>query len=91
MPRSIARAYLATAGIQGLLEGERRSLTVRELDQHRSSKRQEGLGWIPVEDGLCLVGGPVRSDCGVEGRLSSVFELVSERSRWEILQWRNLN
>jgi hypothetical protein len=50
-------------------------LAVRELDQHRSSERQEGLGWIPIEDGLCLIEGPVRSDGGVKGRLSSVVVL----------------
>ena len=42
-------------GVQGLLGSERRSLAIRELDQHRGSKGQEGLGRVLVKDGLGLV------------------------------------
>ena len=65
-------------GVQGLLGSERRSLAIRELDHHCGSKGQESLGRVLVEDGLSLVEGPVRSDGGVEGRLSCVVELVGD-------------
>ncbi len=63
-------------GVQGLLGSERRALAIRELDQHRGSKGQEGFGRVLVKDGLGLVEGPVRSDGSVEGGLSCVVELV---------------
>ena len=65
-------------GVQGLLGSERRSLAICELDHHRGSKGQEGLGRVLVEDRLGLVEGPVRSDGSVEGGLSRVVELVSD-------------
>jgi len=65
-------------GVQGLLGSKRCSVAIRELDYHRGSKGQEGLGRVLVEDGLGLVEGPVRSDGGVEGGLSCVVELVSD-------------
>ena len=49
-------------GVQGLLGSERRSLAICELDHHRGSKGQEGLGRVLVKDRLSLVEGPVRSD-----------------------------
>ena len=39
-------------GVQGLLGSECRALAIRELDQHRGSKGQEGLGRVLVKDGL---------------------------------------
>ena len=64
--------------VQGLLGSERRSLSICELDHHRGSKGQEGLGRVLVEDGLRLVERPVRGDGRVEGGLSSVVELVGD-------------
>ena len=75
-----AGADVNVVGVQGLLGSERRSLAIRELDHHRGSKGQEGLGRVLVEDGLGLVEGPVRSDGSVEGGLSCVVELVGDES-----------
>ena len=71
-------AFGYVVGVQGLLGSERRSLAISELDHHRGSKGQEGLGRILVEDGLGLVEGPVRGDGSVEGGLSGVVELVGD-------------
>ena len=65
-------------GVQGLFGSERRLLAISELDHHRSSKGQEGLGRILVKDGLGFVEGPVRGDGSVEGGLSGVVELVGD-------------
>jgi hypothetical protein len=71
-------AFGNVVGVQGLLGSERRSLSICELDHHRGSKGQEGLGRVLVEDRLGLVEGPVRSDGSVEGGLSCVVELVGD-------------
>ena len=52
---------------------------IHELDHHRGSEGQESLGYILVEDGLCLEERPVRSVGWVEGGLSSVVELVGDK------------
>ncbi len=46
--------------------------SICELDHHRGSKGQEGLGRILIKDRLGLVEGPVRSDGSVEGGLGGV-------------------
>jgi hypothetical protein len=71
-------AFGYVVGVQGLLGSERRSLAISELDHHRGTKGQEGLGRILVEDGLGFVEGPVRGDGSVEGGLSGVVELVGD-------------
>ena len=67
-------------GVQGLFGSERRSLAISELDHHRSSKGQEGLGRILVKDGLGFVEGPVRGDGSVEW----LSWLAMKALRWRI-------
>ena len=50
----------------------------KNMVHQATSKGQEGLGRILVEDGLCFVERSVRSDCRVEGGQSSVVELVGD-------------